>query len=64
MYEWFTLALDKIIWMTKWGKHGILIFSCLLFVLFEKICNSKSCHFSNHGILIGKTKPDGFQISF
>ena len=45
------------------GRHGILIFSCLLFVLFEKICSIKSCHFSNHGILIEKTKPDGFLIS-
>ena len=42
------------------GRHGILIFSCLLFVLFEKICSIKSCHFANHGILIEKTKPDGF----
>ena len=40
------------------GRHRILIFSCLLFVLFEKICSIKSCHFSNHGILIEKTKPD------
>ena len=29
----------------KKGQHGILIFSCLLFVLFEKICSTKSCHF-------------------
>ena len=45
------------------GRHGILIFSCLLFVLFEKICSIKSCHFPNHGILIEKTKPDCFLIS-
>ena len=47
----------------KVGRHGILIFSCLLFVLFEKICSIKSCHFTNHGILIEKTKPDSFLIS-
>ena len=29
----------------KWGRYGILIFSCLLFVLFEFF-------FANHGILI------------
>ena len=46
----------------NYGRHGILIFSCLLFDLFEKICSIKSCNFSNHGILIGKTKPDGFLI--
>ena len=34
----------------------ILIFSCLVFVLFEKIWFIKSCHFPNHGILIEKTK--------
>ena len=28
------------------GRYGILIFSCLLFVLFEKMCSIKSCHFS------------------
>ena len=42
------------------GQHGILIFSCLLFVLFKKICSFKSCHFANHWILIEKTKPDIF----
>ena len=41
---------------TSSWSHGILIFSCLLFVLVEKIYN--------HGILIIKTKPDGFQISY
>ena len=44
------------------GRHGILIFSCLLFVLFEIIFSIKSCHFPNHGILIEKTKPDCFLI--
>ena len=27
------------------GRHGILIFSCLLFVLFEKICSIKTWWF-------------------
>ena len=45
------------------GRHGNLIFSCLLFALFEKMCSMKSFYFSNHGILIEKTKPDGFLIS-
>ena len=48
--------------VAEYGRHGNLIFSCLLFVLFEKICSIKSCHFANHGILIKKTKLDGFLI--
>ena len=29
-------------------------------LLFEKICSIKSCHFSNHGILIERKIPDCF----
>ena len=43
-------------------RHGILMFSCLMFVLFEKICCIKSCLFSNHRNLIGMTKPVCFLI--
>ena len=42
------------------GRYGILIFSCQLFVLFEKICSIKSCHFSKSRNPDGKGKPDIF----
>ena len=40
------------------GRHGILIFSCLLFDLFEKVCSIKSCHFSKSRNPDGIGKPD------
>ena len=52
----FFLSLLKLIP----GRYGILIFSCQLFVLFEKICSIKSCHFSKSRNPDGKGKPDIF----
>ena len=40
------------------GRYGILILSCFLFVLFEKICSIKSCHFSKSRNPDGIGKPD------
>ena len=61
LFIWFPCN-KLVLVLGNMGRHGILILTCLLFVLFEKISSIKSCHFSNHGILIEKTKPDGFLI--
>ena len=46
-YSKINCSQMKLLYFVNWhingaGRHGILIFSCLLFVLFEKICPIKS----------------------
>ena len=45
IYLTYCAKIHNLTLVHKYGRYGILIFSCLLFFLFEKICNIKTWWF-------------------